>query len=98
MKPDYAQASQVFIVEPLTIAVLKATGALGGVALLVYVLYRAVSAAKKSGRTRSAGQIVGIFLTMFPAVIVPVPPPEVPTEARKVKRNQDDSGDPPEPT
>lgn len=73
---------------------LKAAGTAGGLALFVYVLCRAVSAAKKAGRTGSAGQIVGILLTMFPGVIVPVPPPEVPTETRKAKRNQDESGDP----
>ena len=81
--------------EPLVAAVLKAAATVGGFALLVYVLYRAVSAAKKAGRTSSAGQIVGVFLTMFPGVIVPIPPPEVPTETRKVKRNQGESGDPP---
>jgi hypothetical protein len=82
-------------VETLVVAVLKAAGTAGGFALLVYVLGRVVSAAKKAGRTGTAGQIVGVFLTMFPGVIVPVPPPDVPTETRKVKRNQGESGDPP---
>lgn len=86
----------MIIVESLGVAVLKAAGTVGGFALLVYVLCRAVSAAKKAGRTGTVGQIVGIFVTLFPSVIVPVPPPDAPAETRKVKRNQDGSGDPPD--
>ena len=81
--------------NPLVVAALKASGTIGGFAVFIYVVYRIVLAAKKAGRTSSVGQIVGIFVTMFPGVIVPVPPPEVPTETRKAKRNQDESGDPP---
>lgn len=82
--------------KPLVVAVLMGFGIVGGFALLVYMLCRAVSAAKKAGRTSTVGQIVGIFVTLLPGVIVPVPPPETPAETRKVKRNQDGSGDPPD--
>ena len=82
--------------NPLVVAAFKAAGTIAGFVLLVYVLWRAVSAAKKAGRTSTVGQIVGIFVTLLPGVIVPVPPPETPAETRKVKRNQDESGDPPD--
>lgn len=81
--------------KPLVVAVLMGFGSVGGFALLVYMLCRAVSA-EKAGRTSTVGQIVGIFVTLLPGVIVPVPPPETPAETRKVKRNQDGSGDPPD--
>ena len=83
--------------DPLVVAVLKAAGTVGGFALFVYVLYRLVLAAKKAGRTGSAGQIVGLGLMIFGAVLAPAPPPpprEVATESREQKRNQD-TGDPP---
>jgi hypothetical protein len=65
-------------VDPLVVSLLKAAGTDGGFALLVYVLYRAVLSAKKAERTGSGGQIVGIALMIFGAVIVPAPPREVP--------------------
>jgi O-antigen ligase len=80
--------------DPLVL-LLKVTGGVSGFALFVYVLYRIVLAAKKTGRTGSGGQIVGIALMVFGAVLAPVPPPpqEVATESREQKRNEDD-GDP----
>lgn len=81
--------------DPLVL-LLKVAGGVGGFALFVYVLYRLVLAAKKTGRAGSGGQIVGTALMVFGVVIAPIPPPpmDVATESRELKRNQDD-GDPP---
>ena len=80
--------------DPLLVAVLKALATVGGLGLLVYGFRRAVSGAKKAGRSGAGELIVGILLFVG-AVIVPAPPREVPTETRKLKREQDASGDPP---
>jgi len=82
-------------VDPLAVLVLKVAGGGGGFALFVYVLYRLLLAAKKAGRTGSGGQIVGIFLIFLGPVIAPTPSGEVATESRELKRDQDESGDPP---
>jgi hypothetical protein len=82
-------------VDALVVSLLKAAGTVGGFALFMYVAYRGVSGARRAGRAGSVGEIVGIFLMIFGAVIVPAPPREVPVETRKLKREQDESGDPP---
>ena len=84
------------IVDSLAVLVLKVAGGGAAFALLVYLLYRAVLAAKKAGRKGTGGQAVGIFLTFLGPVIAPAPPREVTTESRELKRDQDESGDPPE--
>ena len=83
------------MVEPLAILVLKVSGGVGGFALFVYVLFRLVAETRKRGGTGSVGQIVGVTLIAL-GILVPVPPPprEVATEARQLKRNED-NGDPP---
>jgi hypothetical protein len=75
--------------------VLKVAGGGAGFALFVYILYRAVLAAKKMGSKDTGGQAVGIFLTFLGPVIAPTPPREATTESRELKRDQDESGDPP---
>jgi hypothetical protein len=79
----------------LVVLVLKVAGAAGGFVLLVYALYRAVVAAKNAGRPGSVEQIVGIAVLFFGPVIAPTPPREAATESRKLRRKQDESGDPP---
>jgi hypothetical protein len=81
-------------VDALAVSVLKAAGVVGGFALFVYLLYRGVVGAKKAGRTGSVGEVVGILLMIFGAVIVPSPPREVPVETRKQGGDEDESGDP----
>ena len=76
---------------PLAVAVLKAVGIVGGFALLVYVLYRAIFAAKKAGGAGSAELLATLLLTIGIG-IAPAPPREVKIE---LKRDQDESGDPP---
>jgi hypothetical protein len=78
------------------VLLLKVAGGVGGFTMFVHVLYRIVLAAKKSKRTGSGGEIVGIALMIFGVVFAPVPPPpqEVVTETRELKRNEND-GDPP---
>jgi hypothetical protein len=73
--------------------VLKAAGTVGGFLLFVYVLYRLVLVVKKSGRSVGV-ECLGVIVTFLGAVVVPIPPREVPTETRKLKREQDGSGDP----
>lgn len=80
--------------DPLAILFLKVAGGVGGFALWVYVLCRIVAGARKTGRTGTGGQVVGVFLTILGPVIAPAPPREVVTELRELKR-EDDSGDPP---
>lgn len=79
--------------DPLVVAVLKAVGTVGGLVLLVYLLYRLVVVIKKSGRSVGV-EFLGVIVTLLGAVVVPMPPREVPTETRKLKREQDGSGDP----
>ena len=76
---------------PLAVAVLKAVGIVGGFALLVYVLYRAIFAATKAGGAGSAELLATLLLTIGIG-IAPAPPREVKIE---LKRDQDGSGDPP---
>ena len=80
--------------DPLVALVLKVAGGLGGVALVAYVLYRLVLAARKAGRKATGGEIVGVFVLLFGPVIAPPPPHEVAAESQELKRNEDD-GDPP---
>jgi hypothetical protein len=82
-------------VDPLVVSVLKAAGTVGGLLLFAYVLYRLVLVVKKSGRSVGV-EFLGVIVTFLGAVVVPVPPREVPTETRKLKREQDGSGDPEE--
>lgn len=83
------------VVDSLGILVLKVAGGGAGFALFVYVLYRAVLAARRMGRRGTGGQAVGIFLTFLGPVIAPAPPREVTTEQQELNRDQDESGDPP---
>jgi hypothetical protein len=83
----------VFIVDPLVVSVLKAAGTVGGFALFVYVLCRLVLGAKKAGGTGSA-EILAALLLALGVGIAPAPPREVKIE---LKRDQDESGDPPNP-
>ena len=80
--------------DPLVVAVLKAVGTVGGVALFVYVLYRGVLGAKKASRTGSGELLVGLLMFLG-TVMAPAPPREVAAESREQKRDQDQSGDPP---
>jgi hypothetical protein len=80
-------------VDPLVVAVLKAVGTVGGLVLLVCLLYRLVLVVRKSGRSVGV-EFLGVIVTLLGAVVVPIPPREVPTETRKLKREQDGSGDP----
>jgi hypothetical protein len=84
------------MVDALVVSVLKAAGGCAGFALFVYVLYRAVLGAKKKGGTDS-GEILAVLLLGLGTGIAPAPPREVKTESRHLG-DQDDSGDPPEPT
>ena len=77
-------------VDPLVVSVLKAAGTVGGFALFVYVLYRAVFAAKKAGGTGSA-EVLAVLLLALGIGIAPAPPREVKIE---LKRDQDESRDP----
>jgi hypothetical protein len=79
---------------PLGALVLKTAATLGGVGLVVYVLYRLVLAARKMGRAGTGGEIVGVFTMLLGPVIAPPPPHEVAAESQELKRNEDD-GDPP---
>jgi hypothetical protein len=83
------------IVNSLVVLFLQVAGGGAALALFLYALYRAVLAAKKAGRKGSGGQAVGIFLTFLGPVIAPSPPRELTTESRELKRDQDESGDPP---
>ncbi len=74
-------------------ALLKAAGIVGGFTLLAYAFYRAVRAAKKSGGTGSAELLATVLLTLGIG-IAPAPPREVKIE---LKRDEDESGDPPCP-
>jgi hypothetical protein len=80
-------------VDPLVVSVLKAAGVAVAFALFVYVLYRAVLRARKAGGTGSA-ELLATLLVTLGASIAPVPPPEVKIE---LKRDEDESGDPPNP-
>ena len=80
--------------DPLLVLVLKVCGGAAGFALFVYVLYRCVLDAKKrAGRAGIGGQLMATALTLFSGTALD-PAREVATEARKLKRNQDGSGDP----
>lgn len=83
-------------VDPLIAMVLKVAGGAGGVALFAYVLYRLLLAARKIGGTETAAQIVGVFVMLFGPNIAPPPSREVVTEQREMKREQGESGDPPD--
>jgi len=78
-------------VDPFAVSVLKAAGTAGGFALFVYVLCRAVLGAKKAGGTGS-GEMLAVLLLALGVSIAPAPPREVKIE---LKRDQDESGDPP---
>ena len=80
--------------DPLVALVLKVAGGLGGVALVAYVLYRLVLAARKAGRKATGGEIVGVFVMHFGPVIDPPPPQEVAADRQLLKRTQE-HGDPP---
>ena len=80
--------------DPLLVVVLKVVGGAAGFGLFVYVLYRGVMAAKKAGRAGMGGQIVGTALMFFSFGTALDPAREVAAESRKLKRNQDGSGDP----
>jgi hypothetical protein len=80
--------------DPLLVAVLKAVGVAAGFALWGYLLYRAIRAAKKSGRAGIGGQVVGVALTFFSFLGALDPAREVSAETQKLKRNQDGAGDP----
>ena len=80
--------------DPLLVVVLKVVGGAAGFALFVYVLYRGVMVAKKAGRAGMGGQIVGTALMFFSFGTALDPAREVAAESRKLKRNQDGSGDP----
>lgn len=77
--------------EPLIVLVLKVVGGAGALALLIYLFYRLVLAARKIGRTEAGAQIAGVFVMLFGPHIAPPPTREVTTETRK----QGESGDPP---
>ena len=79
----------------LLLVVLKVVGGAAGFALLAYILYRGVLFARKPGRAGIGGQIMGnalMLLTGGCSVLDPVR--EVAAELRKLKRNQDGTGDP----
>jgi hypothetical protein len=84
----------VAVVDALVVLVLKVACGGAGVLLFVYVLYRLVLGAKKAGGTCSA-EVLAVILLSLGIGIAPVPPREVKIE---LKRDQDESGDPPEPT
>jgi hypothetical protein len=75
----------------MLVAVLRAGGVVGGFALLAYLSYRAVSAAKKAGGKGSA-ELLATLLVTLGIGIAPTPPREVKIE---LKRDEDDSGAPP---
>ena len=81
------------IVDPLVVLVLKVAGVGAGFALFVYVLYRGALGAKKA-RGTGAGEILAVLLLVLGTGIAPAPPREVKIE---LKRDQDESGDPPDP-
>jgi hypothetical protein len=51
--------------------------------------------AKKAGGKGSGGQVVRLFFTFLGPVIAPILPRAVTTESRELKRDQDETGDPP---
>ena len=80
--------------DALLVAVLKICAGAAGFAMFVYLLYRCVLDAKKRARRAGiGGQIMATALTLFSGTALD-PAREVATEARKLKRNQDGSGDP----
>ena len=80
--------------HPLLVLVLKVCGGAAGFAVFVYLLCRCVSAAKKrAGRAGVSGQLMATALMLFSGTGLD-PAREVAAEARKLKRNQDGSGDP----
>jgi hypothetical protein len=79
--------------DPLIVVTLEVMGSAAVFALLVYGGYRAVLAAKKAGKAGVGGQIMGLALLMFSGTALD-PAREVAAESRKLKRNQDGSGDP----
>ena len=78
------------------VLLLKIVGACSGLVLVGYVLYRFVLAIKKAGWASRGEEIVAPFVLLFGPVIAPVPPREVSTESRELKREQDESGDSPD--
>jgi hypothetical protein len=79
----------------LLLVVLKVGGGAAAFALLMYLLYRGVLFARKPGRAGIGGQLMGSALMLLTGgcyVLDPVR--EVAAELRKLKRNQDGSGDP----
>ena len=79
--------------KPLLLVVPNVVGGVAGVGLFYYFLYRAVLSARKKGRAGMGGQLMATVLTLFSGTSLD-PAREVATEARKLKRNQDGSGDP----
>ena len=85
---------QAAAMDPLLLIVLKVCSGAAIFALFVYLLYRCVLETKKrAGRAGIGGQIMATALTLFSGSALD-PAREVATEARKLKRNQDGSGDP----
>jgi hypothetical protein len=80
-------------VDAWVVLLLEVAGVGAAFALFVYVLYRAVLGAKKAGGTGS-GEIMAVVLLNLGVSIAPAPPREVKIE---LKRDQDESGDPPKP-
>jgi hypothetical protein len=80
--------------HPFLILVVKVCAGAAAFVLFAYVLYRCVVDAKKrAGRASLGGQLMATALTLFSGTALD-PAREVATEARKLKRNQDGSGDP----
>jgi hypothetical protein len=79
--------------DPLLLVVLKVVGAVAGIGLFYYFLYRAVLSARKKGRAGVGGQLMATALTFSSGTALD-PAREVAAEQQKLKRNQDGSGDP----
>ena len=79
--------------DPLLLVVVKVVGAVAGIGLFYYCMYRAVLSARKKGRAGIGGQLMATALTFFSGTALD-PAREVATESQKLKRNQDGNGDP----
>ena len=85
--------STIFPMDPLLLVVLKVVGAVAGIGLFYYFLYRAVLSARRKGRAGLGGQLMATALTFSSGTALD-PAREVAAEQQKLKRNQDGSGDP----
>ena len=55
----------IFPMDPLLLVALKVVGAVAGIGLFYYFLYRAVLSARKKGRAGIGGQLMATALTFF---------------------------------